>query len=90
MESQRKPGPGPQAQADLNRQVRLWSLRLQLYCRMKENFLKTGQWFSVRLWFCLKLQLMKQAGSLCCCFFVLFVRKTLHQYWTDSDPDQKS
>lgn len=53
MESQRKPAPGPQAQADLNRQVRLWSLRLQLYCRMRENFLKTGQWFGVRLWFVL-------------------------------------
>ncbi|TWW69369.1 ankyrin repeat and fibronectin type-III domain-containing protein 1-like [Takifugu flavidus] len=41
METLRKPVPGPQAQADLHRQVRLWSLRLQLYCRMRENFLKT-------------------------------------------------
>uniref|UniRef100_H3CZS4 Fibronectin type-III domain-containing protein n=1 Tax=Tetraodon nigroviridis TaxID=99883 RepID=H3CZS4_TETNG len=37
MESLRKPGPS----ADLSRQVRLWSLRLQLYCRMRENFHKT-------------------------------------------------
>ncbi|KAK7939345.1 hypothetical protein WMY93_002671 [Mugilogobius chulae] len=32
---------GPQAQADVHRQIRLWSLRLQLYCRMRENFNKT-------------------------------------------------
>lgn len=55
MELVKKPGPGPQAQADLNGQVRLWSLRLQLYCRMRENFLKTGQWFGVRLWFVLNV-----------------------------------
>ncbi|XP_072299796.1 ankyrin repeat and fibronectin type-III domain-containing protein 1 isoform X2 [Eucyclogobius newberryi] len=32
---------GPQAQADMHRQIRLWSLRLQLYCRMRENFNNT-------------------------------------------------
>lgn len=40
---QRKAGPGPPAQAEVHRHVRLWSLRLQLYCRMRENFQKTGQ-----------------------------------------------
>lgn len=40
----RKAAAGPQAQADVHRQIRLWSLRLQLYCRMKENFQNTGQW----------------------------------------------
>lgn len=43
MELQRKAGPGPQAQAEVHRHVRLWSLRQQLYCRMRENFQKTGQ-----------------------------------------------
>ncbi|XP_075879719.1 ankyrin repeat and fibronectin type-III domain-containing protein 1 [Nelusetta ayraudi] len=38
---QRKAGPGPPAQAEVHRHVRLWSLRLQLYCRMRENFQKT-------------------------------------------------
>ncbi|XP_061556027.1 ankyrin repeat and fibronectin type-III domain-containing protein 1-like isoform X5 [Phycodurus eques] len=33
-----KAGAGSHAQADVHRQIRLWSLRLQLYCRMKENF----------------------------------------------------
>ncbi|XP_070779339.1 ankyrin repeat and fibronectin type-III domain-containing protein 1 [Enoplosus armatus] len=37
----RKTGAGPQAQADVQRHIRLWSLRLQLYCRMRENFQKT-------------------------------------------------
>nr|XP_057905879.1 ankyrin repeat and fibronectin type-III domain-containing protein 1-like [Doryrhamphus excisus] len=37
----RKAGAGSHAQADVQRQIRLWSLRLQLYCRMKENFHKT-------------------------------------------------
>lgn len=37
----RKAGAGPQAQADVHRQIRLWSLRQQLYCRMRENFQKT-------------------------------------------------
>uniref|UniRef100_A0A672ZWM5 Fibronectin type-III domain-containing protein n=3 Tax=Sphaeramia orbicularis TaxID=375764 RepID=A0A672ZWM5_9TELE len=37
----RKAGVGPQAQADIHRHVRLWSLRLQLYCRMRENFQNT-------------------------------------------------
>ncbi|XP_070837490.1 ankyrin repeat and fibronectin type-III domain-containing protein 1 [Chaetodon trifascialis] len=37
----RKAGAGPQAQADVHRQIRLWSLRLQLYCRMRENFQNT-------------------------------------------------
>ncbi|XP_061892391.1 ankyrin repeat and fibronectin type-III domain-containing protein 1-like isoform X1 [Entelurus aequoreus] len=37
----RKAGAGSQAQADVHRHIRLWSLRLQLYCRMKENFHKT-------------------------------------------------
>nr|XP_046272057.1 ankyrin repeat and fibronectin type-III domain-containing protein 1-like [Scatophagus argus] len=41
MELVRKAGPGPQAQADIHRHIRLWSLRLQLYCRMRENFLNT-------------------------------------------------
>lgn len=40
----RKAGAGPQAQADVHRQICLWSLRLQLYCRMRENFQNTGQW----------------------------------------------
>ncbi|XP_051904458.1 ankyrin repeat and fibronectin type-III domain-containing protein 1-like isoform X2 [Hippocampus zosterae] len=34
----KKAGAGSHAQADVHRQIRLWSLRLQLYCRMKENF----------------------------------------------------
>ncbi|XP_072224821.1 ankyrin repeat and fibronectin type-III domain-containing protein 1-like [Leuresthes tenuis] len=37
----RKAGAGPQAQADVQRQIRLWRLRLQLYCRMRENFQNT-------------------------------------------------
>ncbi|XP_033500136.2 ankyrin repeat and fibronectin type-III domain-containing protein 1 [Epinephelus lanceolatus] len=37
----RKAGAGPQAQADVQRHIRLWSLRLQLYCRMRQNFQKT-------------------------------------------------
>ncbi|XP_077357774.1 ankyrin repeat and fibronectin type-III domain-containing protein 1 [Festucalex cinctus] len=37
----KKAGAGSQAQADVHRQIRLWSLRLQLYCRMKENFYHT-------------------------------------------------
>ncbi|XP_028268767.1 ankyrin repeat and fibronectin type-III domain-containing protein 1 [Parambassis ranga] len=37
----RKAGAGPQAQADVQRQLRLWRLRLQLYCRMRENFMNT-------------------------------------------------
>lgn len=43
MELLKKVGPGPQAQANVHRHIRLWSLRLQLYCRMRENFLNTGQ-----------------------------------------------
>ncbi|XP_023205387.1 ankyrin repeat and fibronectin type-III domain-containing protein 1-like isoform X1 [Xiphophorus maculatus] len=37
----RKTGAGPQAQAEVQRQSRLWRLRLQLYCRMRENFQNT-------------------------------------------------
>ncbi|KAI3360126.1 hypothetical protein L3Q82_014443 [Scortum barcoo] len=37
----RKTGAGLQAQAEVQRHVHLWSLRLQLYCRMRENFQKT-------------------------------------------------
>uniref|UniRef100_A0A3Q2NZ52 Ankyrin repeat and fibronectin type-III domain-containing protein 1-like n=1 Tax=Fundulus heteroclitus TaxID=8078 RepID=A0A3Q2NZ52_FUNHE len=37
----RKTGAGPQAQAEVQRQARLWRLRLQLYCRMRENFQNT-------------------------------------------------
>ncbi|XP_029293655.1 ankyrin repeat and fibronectin type-III domain-containing protein 1 [Cottoperca gobio] len=37
----RKAGTGPQAQADVQRHVRLWSLRLQLYRRMRQNFQNT-------------------------------------------------
>ncbi|KAM7386425.1 hypothetical protein PAMA_009172 [Pampus argenteus] len=37
----RKAGAGLQAQADVHRQIHLWSLRLQLYCRMKQNFQNT-------------------------------------------------
>ncbi|XP_035511693.1 ankyrin repeat and fibronectin type-III domain-containing protein 1-like [Morone saxatilis] len=37
----RKAGAGPQAQADVHKHIRLWSLRLQLYCRMRENFHNT-------------------------------------------------
>lgn len=40
----KKAGTAPQAQADVQRYIRLWSLRLQLYCRMRENFENTGQW----------------------------------------------
>ncbi|KAM3864406.1 ankyrin repeat and fibronectin type-III domain-containing protein 1 [Diretmus argenteus] len=36
-----KIGAGPQAQATAQRQLRLWSLRQQLYCRMRENFQST-------------------------------------------------
>ncbi|XP_017272087.1 ankyrin repeat and fibronectin type-III domain-containing protein 1 [Kryptolebias marmoratus] len=32
---------GPQAQADVQRHIRLWRLRLQLYSRMRENFQNT-------------------------------------------------
>lgn len=38
-----KASAGPQAQADVQRQIRLWRLRLQLYYRMRENFQNTGQ-----------------------------------------------
>lgn len=51
-----KAGAGPQAQADVQRHTRLWSLRLQLYCRMRENFQKTGQWPGVKLWHFHKLR----------------------------------
>ncbi|KAM6905379.1 ankyrin repeat and fibronectin type-III domain-containing protein 1 [Xenentodon cancila] len=37
----RKAGAGPQAQADVQGQISLWRLRLQLYCRMRENFINT-------------------------------------------------
>ncbi|XP_034395053.1 ankyrin repeat and fibronectin type-III domain-containing protein 1-like [Cyclopterus lumpus] len=37
----KKGGAGPQAQADVHRHIRLWSLRLQLYCRMRQNFQNT-------------------------------------------------
>ncbi|XP_040012341.1 ankyrin repeat and fibronectin type-III domain-containing protein 1-like isoform X2 [Xiphias gladius] len=37
----KKTGAGPQAQSDVHRHIRLWSLRLQLYCRMRENFQNT-------------------------------------------------
>ncbi|XP_019960930.2 ankyrin repeat and fibronectin type-III domain-containing protein 1-like [Paralichthys olivaceus] len=37
----RRTSAAPQAQADVQRHVRLWSLRLQLYCRMRENFQNT-------------------------------------------------
>nr|XP_043906845.1 ankyrin repeat and fibronectin type-III domain-containing protein 1-like isoform X1 [Solea senegalensis] len=37
----KKTGVGPQAQSDIERHIRLWSLRMQLYCRMRENFQKT-------------------------------------------------
>ncbi|KAF1379177.1 hypothetical protein PFLUV_G00173360 [Perca fluviatilis] len=37
----RKAGAGPQAKADVQRHISLWSLRLQLYCRMRQNFHKT-------------------------------------------------
>ncbi|XP_068605880.1 ankyrin repeat and fibronectin type-III domain-containing protein 1 [Brachionichthys hirsutus] len=41
MELQRKSAASSQAQADVQRHIRLWTLRLQLYCRMRENFLET-------------------------------------------------
>ncbi|XP_015248880.1 PREDICTED: ankyrin repeat and fibronectin type-III domain-containing protein 1-like [Cyprinodon variegatus] len=41
LELARKTGAGPQAQAEVQRQARLWRLRLQLYCRMRENFQNT-------------------------------------------------
>ncbi|XP_034150954.1 ankyrin repeat and fibronectin type-III domain-containing protein 1 isoform X2 [Esox lucius] len=31
-------GPGPQGQADLQRHLHIWTLRRQLYCKMRENF----------------------------------------------------
>ncbi|XP_041830300.1 ankyrin repeat and fibronectin type-III domain-containing protein 1-like [Melanotaenia boesemani] len=37
----RKAVAGPQAQADVQRQICLWRLRLQLYSRMRENFQNT-------------------------------------------------
>uniref|UniRef100_A0A8C6WFQ3 Fibronectin type-III domain-containing protein n=1 Tax=Neogobius melanostomus TaxID=47308 RepID=A0A8C6WFQ3_9GOBI len=37
----RKVVAGPQAQADVHKQIRLWGLRLQLYCRMRQNFNNT-------------------------------------------------
>ncbi|XP_035470844.1 ankyrin repeat and fibronectin type-III domain-containing protein 1-like isoform X1 [Scophthalmus maximus] len=40
-ELMRKTATGPQAQADIQRHIRLWGLRLQLYCRMRENFQNT-------------------------------------------------
>lgn len=49
LELARKTGAGPQA--EVQRQARLWRLRLQLYCRMRENFQNTGQCCWVRLWF---------------------------------------
>lgn len=67
MESLKKPVPGSQAQADLHRQIRLWSLRLQLYCRMRENFLKTGKWFGARRGFVLNYS---SRSNLACCFSV--------------------
>ncbi|XP_031726643.1 ankyrin repeat and fibronectin type-III domain-containing protein 1 [Anarrhichthys ocellatus] len=36
-----KAGAGPQARAEVHRHIRLWSLRLQLYCRMRQNFQHT-------------------------------------------------
>uniref|UniRef100_A0A1A8ER65 Fibronectin type-III domain-containing protein n=2 Tax=Nothobranchius korthausae TaxID=1143690 RepID=A0A1A8ER65_9TELE len=41
VELARKAGAGPQSQADVQRQIHLWRLRLQLYCRMRENFQNT-------------------------------------------------
>ncbi|XP_068193774.1 ankyrin repeat and fibronectin type-III domain-containing protein 1 isoform X2 [Antennarius striatus] len=41
MELLRKSGTSPQAQANIQRQIRLWTLRRQLYCRMRENFVNT-------------------------------------------------
>ncbi|XP_078125286.1 ankyrin repeat and fibronectin type-III domain-containing protein 1 [Sander vitreus] len=37
----RKAGAGPQAKADVQRHISFWSFRLQLYCRMRQNFHKT-------------------------------------------------
>ncbi|KAK2833803.1 hypothetical protein Q5P01_017692 [Channa striata] len=37
----RKAGTGPQARTGIQRYVHLWSLRLQLYSRMRENFQNT-------------------------------------------------
>ncbi|XP_069557398.1 ankyrin repeat and fibronectin type-III domain-containing protein 1 [Brachyistius frenatus] len=37
----RKAGAGPQTQAEAHRHICLWRLRLQLYCRMRENFQNT-------------------------------------------------
>lgn len=68
-ELQKKAGPGPQAQAEVHRHVRLWSLRLQLYCRMRENFQKTGQlsWDSrgetLRLGFSLFSKARRNSGT---------------------------
>ncbi|XP_040047416.2 ankyrin repeat and fibronectin type-III domain-containing protein 1 [Gasterosteus aculeatus] len=37
----KKAGSGPQAQVEVHRSICLWSLRLQLYCRMRRNFQNT-------------------------------------------------
>lgn len=41
-------GAGPHVQADIQRQLHLWTLRQQLYCRMRESFHHTGQRLGVR------------------------------------------
>ncbi|CAL8273945.1 unnamed protein product [Lota lota] len=37
-ELERRAGSGPQVRAEVQRQMCLWSLRQQLYCRMRDNF----------------------------------------------------
>lgn len=60
----KKAGSGPQAQVEVHRSICLWSLRLQLYCRMRRNFQNTGRWsrVTVSVAFC-EVKLWKQTGS---------------------------
>lgn len=71
----KKTAVGPQAQADVHRHIRLWSLRLQLYCRMRENFLNTGQWSGVILWHFWNHSTGHKLG------LFLYSMKPLHHLW---------
>lgn len=72
----RKAGGGPQAQADVHRHVHLWSLRLQLYCRMRENFRNTGQWSWVSSWHFLNYSLGHKLGHRAVSFQSSLARNT--------------
>ena len=43
-----KAGAGPNVQVDAQKNHRLWTLRQQLYCRMRRSFQLTGQGSGVR------------------------------------------